>query len=175
MSSSCLRIKVFTLFNSLFNWPELEVIRLLMYQLQEANSHPELLELEGPFICRASLAAFVMGWAPYVASGPMWESLCSLPSRVYCSVIDSRARRGWPTVKYVLGLYLQENHFENIHEYLPVCQLLLTWKHLVLPSDYIILTSLMCKWAVLSRSQSFSLVIIEHPSQVLVPKSMLFT
>lgn len=69
---------------------------------------------ENPFIYRSSLAAFVMGCVPYVASCPMWELPCSLPCQVYCSVAEGRASRERPRAKHDLHLYLLDGKWKDV-------------------------------------------------------------
>lgn len=163
---------VFALCNSLSNWPELEVIRLLKYQSWEANPHPELLELEGPFICSSS-GCLCNGMGPICCLWPH-VAVTLLPSLPSSSISDSRAAEGDLESNTSSAYICRRMTLKICMNYLPVCQLenwklgnlkLGNKKHLILPSDYIIFTSLMCRWGVLCRSQSSGLVIVQHPSQ----------
>lgn len=64
-----------------------------------------------------------------------------------------------PRVKHVPCYVYWMITLKTMHKNLTACQLVPTWKHLILLSDYLILTSLMCRWAAPSQSQSCALAI----------------
>lgn len=137
------------------------------------KSPPEPLGSNGSFICRSSLAAFVMGWVPYVASCPMWEPLCFLPCQVHCSIADGRASRESARAKCVLCLYLLGDNFGNMFEHPTAGELIPTQKHLILLSDHLALMCVTWRWEI-HFDHSILVQQTEHGFQeVLVSRSIL--
>lgn len=149
---------VFILCNNFLNWPELEAISLLKCQSWETNPHPELLALEDPFIYRSSQPSFVMGGPHMFPFAPCGSHFAPFPARPIVLLLAAGPAE-CPRVKHVPCCVYWMITLKTMHKNLTACQLVPTWKHLILLSDYLILTSLMCRWVAPSKSQSCALAI----------------
>lgn len=145
---------VFILCSRVFNWPELEVIRLLI--------PPGAASIGSLFICTSS--HLLCGDGPHMFPlVPRGSYFVSFPARSIVLLAAGPAECGHQICP--VSIFAWGSLWKHANWY----QLGNTWFYY----QIIVHTSVLCEWAAPGRSQPSSLALTEHPFQeVLAPKSV---